>query len=146
MKIVHLFTILLLLVSCNHSNNDFHLCANEKHPYYYPPLEYRGGFYEVKEHFFKGYKEVEGKDNSGIIRIKFQVNCKGDMGNFEVESYSLSYKKMNLNKNITEQFVRLTKELDNWVPAIDDKGEKVDSYKFFAFKIVDGKLKEILPK
>lgn len=149
MKVADVLTILVLLVSCNHSNgtsSDFHLCTNDKHPYYYPPLEYKGGFYEVKEHFFKGYEEIKGKDNTGIIRIKFQVNCKGETGNFEVETYSLSYKKMNLNKNIVEQFVRLTKCLDNWIPAIDDNGGNVDSYKFFAFKIIDGKLQEILPK
>lgn len=80
------------------------------------------------------------------MRIKFIVNCKGEVGNLEVETYSLSYKKTILNRKIVEQFFYLIEGLKDWIPAVDSKGERVDSFKFYAFKIVDGKLKDILPK
>lgn len=146
MKIKILF---ILFISCNFScnkNDSFKLCHNKKYPYYYPTLGYKGGFYEIKQHFYKGYQEIKGENNSGIVRIKFIVNCKGELGNLEVENYSLSYKKTNLNIKIIEQLINLTEKLKDWIPAVDNEGERIDSFKFYAFKIIDGKLIEILPK
>lgn len=149
MKVRNLLISLIFFISCNFScnkNDSFRLCHKKKYPYYYPSLGYVGGFYEVKKHFNKGYEEIKGENNSGVVRIKFLVNCKGEIGNLEVETYSLSYEKTSLNMKIVEQFINLIEDLKDWIPAIDDKGERVDSFKFYAFKIVDGELKEILPK
>lgn len=149
MKFKNILIPLIFFISCNYSCNkkdSFKLCHNKKHPYYYPSLGYKGGFYEIKQHFNKGFQEIKGRNNSGIVKIKFIVNCKGEIGNLEVETYSLSYEKTNLNSRIIEQFINLIEELKYWIPAVDAEGEKIDSFKFYAFKIVDGKLKEILPK
>ena len=51
-----------------------------------------------------------------------------------------------MSKKITKQLLNISKTLDDWIPAYDEDGNSVNSHKFFAFKIVNGKLIDILPK
>jgi hypothetical protein len=51
-----------------------------------------------------------------------------------------------INTQITAQLLELTKGLKYWIPAKDDDEKIVNSHKFFAFKIVNGQLVDILPK
>jgi hypothetical protein len=146
MKNNFLIVLIILLNACNSSNDKFKLCSNEKHPYYYPTLNYEGGFYEIKKHYYDKYKNIQSDKNTGIIRIQFQVNCRGETGNYKIASYSLDYKLETINKQINDQLLLLTKDLKDWIPAVDDKGESIDSHKFFAFKVINGKLVDILPK
>lgn len=142
--LIRLF-ILILIGSCN-SDNEFNLCSGKTHPYYHPTLEYKGDFYEIKRHFYENYRSVDGINNSGIVKIRFHINCLGESGNYNVQTYSLEYDLNIFNPRITEQLVDLTKKLKKWIPARDEEGNLVDSHKFFAFKIIDGHLKDILPK
>ena len=138
--------IILLLVSCNSQKDDFKLCFNKKYPYYNPKLNYEGGFYEIKKHFFDNFKEIDGEGNTGIVRIQFQVNCLGKTGNYQIETYSNNFEKSVMANEITEQLIQLTKDLQKWIPAVNDNGESVDIHKFLAFKLEKGKLIDILPK
>ncbi len=142
------FSIILtfLLAACNSSNSDFQLCSSEKYPYYYPTLYYEGDFYEIKKHFYDNYKNIQSDKSTGIVRIQFQVNCSGEAGNYKIATYSLDYEYETINQKIIDQLLRLTKGLKNWIPAIDDDGESIDSHKFLAFKVADGRLIDILPK
>ncbi|KZS39725.1 hypothetical protein AWE51_08725 [Aquimarina aggregata] len=145
MKIFIKLFILISFASCN-SNNSFELCAGNTHPYYHPILKYKGGFYEIKKYFYKNYRTSHGANNSGIIRIQFQVNCLGESGNYDIETYNLEYDDSVIDRKIMKQLVDLTKELTGWIPANNEEGNAVNSHKFFAFKIIDGQLKDILPK
>lgn len=89
---------------------------------------------------------IESTKDNGIVRIRFNINCRGESGNFEIETYSLDYKSNRVNNKITKQLIVLTKNLKDWIPATNEEGEKVNSHKFFAFKIINGKLEDILPK
>jgi hypothetical protein len=145
-KLVKLFLIITFL-SCNPNTNlEFKLCSGGKRPYYYPTLEYKGGFYIVKKHFFDNFKASNYLNNTGIVKIRFDVNCKGETGNFMIDTYNMNYRATIINDEITKQLLYLTKELKNWIPAQNDKGETINSFKFFTFKLSDGKLVDILPK
>jgi len=133
------------LFSCNNSD-EFELCNTSLHPYYYPELKYEGDFYAIKKHFKEYYQPVLASDNSGIIRIRFQVNCKGESGNYNIETYDFNFKITQINKEITTQLLELTKSLDGWIPARNDDGKRVNSHKFLAFKVENGNLIEIMPK
>ena len=135
-----------LFISCNSESIKFELCGGGLHPYYYPQLSYKGSFYAIKEHFYTNYKEVNYSNNTGIVKIRFHVNCKGETGNYKVETYSLDYNSIKMESQITQQLLRLTKELKDWIPGKDAGGDFVNSHKFFAFKIIEGQLTEILPK
>ena len=147
MKFSILIFFIFLLTACNSTKNDFELCSNNKYPYYHPTLDYEGDFYEIKSHFYKNYHKNSEQNNTGIVRIQFQVNCLGDTGNFKMETYSLEYKKTTIiNEKVTQDLLQLTKGLKKWIPAINENGENIDSHKFFAFKLIDGELIDILPK
>ena len=145
MKIIFSLIILLSISACK-TENRFNLCRGKTHPYYYPVLRYKGGLYEIKNHFFRNYKSVDEGDNSGIVKIKFNINCLGESGNFSFETFSLEYRIISINPEITQQLIELTKDLNEWEPARNESGNSVNSHKFFAFKIIDGQLKDIFPK
>jgi len=136
----------LCFISCNSSSNDFELCGGGLKPYYRTGLSYEGDFYAIKEYFKTNYKAIKSGENSGIVKIQFHVNCKGEAGNYKLEAYSFDYQLLEINSEITSQFLELTKGLNEWIPGKDEDGEAVNSHKFFAFKIVEGVLTEILPK
>ena len=146
MKILIKLLLFCLLLSCNSNKSEFKLCSGSKRPYYYPTLKYEGNFYKIKNHFFNNYKTIQFPNSNGIVKIRFNINCKGETGNFFIDTYSLDYKNKTINKEITEQLLNLTKDLKDWVPARNDEGEMINSHKFFAFKIIEGKLIDILPK
>lgn len=136
----------LILINCKSNDSDFKLCQGSLHPYYYPELEYKGGFYEIKKYFYSEYEQIEDGRNTGIVRIRFNINCNGESGNYEVETCNLDYKNKKMNKKIIKQLLKLTKNLTNWIPAKNEDGAFINSHKFFAFKIVNGKLEDVLPK
>jgi hypothetical protein len=146
MKISIKLFLFCLLLSCSSNISKFKLCAGKKRPYYYPTLEYKGDFYEIKRHFLNNYKTVQLPNNNGIVKIIFHINCKGETGNFSIDTYSLDYKKIPINKEIIKQLLYLAKGLKDWIPARNEEGENINSHKFFAFNIIKGDLIDILPK
>ncbi len=146
MKIIINLLICACLFSCNKNTKEFKLCSGKKRPYYHPTLNYNGGFYEIKKHYYNNYKSIVSTNNTGIVKVRFNINCEGKTGNYFMESYSLNYKNITISKKISEQFLNLTKNLRGWIPAHDEDGNRINSHKFFAFKIINGKLTDILPK
>lgn len=147
MSFVIVVCVVLMCVGCANSNNKFELCGlGSLHPYYYPQLNYEGEFHAIKEAYKKEFKEISGDDKSGIVKIRFHVNCKGQTGNFLMETYNLNYQPNHINSEITGQLLAITKGLDGWIAAVNDDGETVNSHKFLSFRIKDGAIVNILPK
>ena len=146
MRIIISFLVLVSFLGCNENTSKFELCSGKKYPYYHPTLEYEGGFYEIKKHYYSNYKTIELSNNTGIVKINFSINCEGESGNYFLETYDMGYESNVMSKKITKQLLNISKTLDDWIPAYDEDGNSVNSHKFFAFKIVNGKLIDILPK
>lgn len=144
-KLVNLFLVILFFSCSTNSDPEFELCSEDKRPYYYPALQYKGGFYTIKNHFYNNYNSSENSNISGIVKIRFDVNCKGETGNFKINTYTLDYKDTIIVNQVTKQLLQLTKNLKDWIPA-SENGKLINSYKFFAFKLSNGKLIDILPK
>jgi hypothetical protein len=117
-----------------------------KSPYYYPELKYEGSFYAIKQHFLDDYKELIDSQFNGIVRVRFHVNCRGEAGNYQIETYNLNYKDISSKNKTSQYFLTKTKELQSWIPGKDEDGDSVNSHKFLSFRIVKGELTEILPK
>ena len=107
-------------------------------------LEYKGGKKEIEGVFEKKYTDVE-VDESGLIRIRFIVNCKGETGRFRVIQMNENYEQFTFDNRITNQLLILTKGLDGWKIKEDGRGSKIDYYQYLIFKIEKGNLIEILP-
>lgn len=127
--------------------SDFQLCNKYIHKnlnvYYAGGTSYKGGIYKIRKELTPKYIRPKEQE-SGIIRIRFVVNCQGKTGNFEVLELDGDYKEKEFVSNIPEQLLSFTKELNDWVPG-KFSGKNVDTYKFLTFKIKDSEITEIFP-
>ena len=90
------------------------------------------------------FKALPGKDQNGLIRIRFIVNCKGQAGRFRVLQSDLDYNETEFDDRIISQLIKITKDIKDWV-VLHRQDEPVDYYHYLIFKIVDGQIIEILP-
>jgi len=147
MKVIVYTLFTLALIACNRKSGELDLCGiGILQPYYFTGLTYEGGTYAIKEQFYSKYAPVLSGKHSGIVKIRFDVNCLGETGNFEVDQFNLNYQPTSLNDSISTQLLSITKQLDGWIPGTNDDNEPINSFKFLAIKLVDGQITEILPK
>ena len=128
-------------------NPNFEICNGENHIKQYfnnsKGLEYLG----EKTALIKEYKKFtpsEKKNQNGIIRIRFVVNCKGETGRFRILEADENYKEFKFDKKITTQLLKITKQLKGW-ESKTIRNNEIDYYQYLIFKIENGKIKEILP-
>jgi hypothetical protein len=128
-------------------NKDFELC-NSKHIFQYfnigDGLLYQGEKLAIEKEFAKKYKSEIIKNETGLIRINFVVNCKGKIDRFRLLSMGENYKEKTFVNSITEQLMSITKSLKGW-KGKKYKENEIDYYQYLIFKIENGQLKEILP-
>ncbi|MGE9312154.1 hypothetical protein ACLOAU_10920 [Niabella sp. CJ426] len=93
--------------------------------------------------FFASFRSIPLKE-SGLIRIRFIVNCKGETDRFRLLAMNWQYEPIRFNKRITTQLLFIIKSIKIWqVQVINER--PVDYYQYLIFKISNGQLIEILP-
>lgn len=106
-------------------------------------IQYQGGKLVIDSIFFSTYQPVN-VSQSGLVRIRFVVNCLGKTGRFRFLSSDLNYQPYPFTPDITDQLLRITKSMNHWQPKIW-KGINIDYYQYLVFKIENGQLTHILP-
>ena len=122
---------------CDENNTKQYHNLNEE-------MQYEGEKYALNNIFATQFKTSEEARDSGMIRIRFIVNCKGETGRFRLMSSGYDYKEKQFNNAITDQLMAITKSLKGWKILSDKRGPK-DYYQYLIFKITDGQIKEIMP-
>ena len=126
---------------------DFELC-NENRIYQYfnnlGGLEYDGGKAAIEKSVYQQYQSAIIKNETGLIRINFVVNCKGETDRFRLIAMDENYNEKIFAPSITRQLMNITKSLKGW-KAKKIEGNEIDYYQYLIFKIENGQLKEILP-
>lgn len=86
---------------------------------------------------------------NGIITTRFIVNCEGRIGFFKVYQLNDLYEKIEFPNRYVDAILNFVKSLKDWTPL---KGRKkdgneigLDYYAYFSFKIINGKIYEIIP-
>ncbi len=128
-------------------NPDFKLCY-PKYVFQYfnnsGGIEYNGEKIAIDKTFEKKYNSEIVKKESGLIRIRFVVNCEGKTDRFRILGSDENYQEKEFDKSITDQLLTITKSLDGWnVKYYNDS--VIDYYQYLIFKIKDGKILKILP-
>ncbi len=119
---------------------------NSSHRYYYQGTDYVGGLYAIRKRFNKEYIVPENNIEVGIVRIQFVVNCEGETGDFSLQTYSNDYQIQPMSAQITDQLLKITKSLDQWIPGLEDKEyHYIDTYIYLSFRIQNGKITYIYP-
>ncbi len=126
---------------------EFYLCDAENIIQYhndYQGLQYKGEKIALVNTFSKKYVPTNQEEDSGLIRIRFVVNCKGETDRFRLIAMDNDYKGKNFGKKVTRQLISICKSLDGWIPKKLD-GRAVDYYQYLIFKIKNGQIIEIMP-
>ena len=117
-------------------NKDFILCKEEfnySFQYFdFDNFEYEGEKIAIENIFKKSYNTKKVKKESGLVRIRFIVNCQGKTDRFRVLSVDENYKTKKFDKNITEQLLQITKRLDGWKPK-KYREKEVNYYQYLIF-------------
>lgn len=93
--------------------------------------------------FQERYRVVPGA-GTGLIRIRFVVNCKGETGRFRLQGMDQDYNEHDFPPELTEQLLQITRLATGW-KLLPNPEEAKDYYQYLIFKIEEGHLTEILP-
>lgn len=105
---------------------------------------YSGEKSKILNTFKSKYKPITGKNQNGLIRIRFIVNCAGKAGRFRVLQSDYYYQETEFDKKIVSQLLNITRGIEKW--EVFKRNEiPVDYYMYLIFKITDGQITEILP-
>ena len=96
------------------------------------------------ETFETQYEPVKDTGQSGLIRIRFVVNCEGKAGRFRMIQADDNYNEIEFDKRITGQLLKITKDIKSW-KIVYRREVPVDYYSYLIFKMNDGQITEILP-
>lgn len=124
----------------------FTICNEDHIPQYFnfsKGMQYRGEKPALLEDVNKHYKPVN-INQSGLVRIRFVVNCKRETGRFRMQAMDLNYQPYEFNSQITDQLLTITKSLSGWGILTKNTTPK-DYYQYLIFKIDNGTIIEILP-
>lgn len=107
-------------------------------------FQFEGEKYTLDKIFFEKFENTNLIGETGLIRIRFVVNCNGESGYFRIISMDENYLLKNFNSLIINQLLTITKSLNGWIPKTY-QSQEINYYQYLIFKIIDGNLIEILP-
>jgi hypothetical protein len=134
----------------NIDDPDFKLCFNDNDIRQYfnfsKGVQYKGEKPAIDEYFKEKYQAVES-NQSGLIRIRFIVNCKGETDRFRLMAMDGNYQATKFSSEITDQLLDLTQKMDGWLPIEMEEmnNTALDYYQYIIFKIDRGNIIEIMP-
>ena len=104
---------------------------------------YKGGKPAI-ESAFQAYINPGLKGQTGLIRVRFVVNCKGEAGRYRLLSSDLNYQPKVFSPKVTDQLLSLTKSLNGW-EIKEIRNLKADYYQYLIFRLEEGNITAILP-
>lgn len=129
-------------------SSSFQPCHGDDHIYQYFNNSEQGALFEggkiaFENYFRKKYQPID-TEQSGWIRIRFVVNCKGETGRFRLLEADENYQERPFDKKISSQLMELSKELKGW--KIQTKhGDAIDYYQYLIFKMDNGHIEKVMP-
>jgi hypothetical protein len=127
-------------------NPEFKICNSYVYQYFNLGygVEYEGEKLAIEKVFQEKYQPGKAKKQSGTIRIRFLVNCKGEMDRFRAIGMDENWNEKTFHPSITDQLIAIAKSLKGWKPKVD-QGNRIDFYQYLIFTIEKGEIIEILP-
>lgn len=99
--------------------------------------------YSIRKTFEQLYKPVVVNGQSGLIQVRFAVNCNGEAGMFNVKGFDENYQSRTFDQQITEQLVAICRHnlLPDW--RRDGVPNHVDTAVLLNFQLRDGVITNI---
>lgn len=114
----------------------------------YPYFSFQHGrLHEIRQVVEREYKPISIAGQSGLIRFKFIVNCRGEAGRFEMLTVDENYQKFTFSHQITNQLSAICQnKLTNWEPGKTNHDQTpVDTFCLLTFRLKDGLITDIFP-
>lgn len=132
------------------SKEGFKLCGKEvsfTQSLQYQDREKYAGYYggsKAITKFVEARYDSKKYSDSGYLTIRFVLNCEGETGRFVIEEANLDFEEYEFSEEIKKELLGITMDLDDWRSlCFEDKNR--DAYLYISYKILDGKIIEILP-
>lgn len=97
---------------------------------------------------FGAYKPAALPGQSGLLRVRFQVNCRGEAGRFELLELDETYQKCLFDRRISDQVLAICRRSlsTGWLPGKDGQDTTPNDYvQFITLRLKDGAITEIFP-
>lgn len=107
----------------------------------YVPI-YNGSKSSFRKYIQENYTQTDSLTN-GFLNLRFIINCKGEVGDMEVNQVDPNYQATEFSKELVKQITQLSSRKENW--QLQKTEEPKDYYMYLIYKIEDGKIAEILP-
>lgn len=118
-------------------NTAFKPCSSNIYEYYNHDIQYKTERYGLRKIILQPISSLNYPDFSGIINVRFIINCKNEIGYFKISSTNKNYKEVKIKEELQKQIITIIKKLNDW----DSKN--YDSYYQIQIKIKDGKVEDI---
>lgn len=103
----------------------------------------------VKEIIKQKYTPQKDSSNTGILTLQFMVNCKGEVGQFNIIQCDYNYNPIQFNSRLIHSFTKIIQELNVFKHIILKNKEGVeinyDYLSYLTFKLKNGEIIDILP-
>jgi hypothetical protein len=125
-------------------DKNFKTCKNEIYEYYNsePDGGYKHGKKALRDSVLRKYSV--SINESGYLTFRFVVNCEGKAGRYIVIQNDLDFEPKEFAEELTSHLFTITQDLKEWRPVILEN-EPRDYYMYITYKLLDGKIIEILP-
>jgi hypothetical protein len=125
-------------------DKNFKTCKNKVFEYYNsePDGGYKHGKKALRDSVLRKY--LVSINESGYLTFRFVVNCEGKAGRYTVIQNDLDFKPKEFDEELTSHLFTITQDLKEWRPVILEN-ESRDYYMYITYKLLDGKIIEILP-
>lgn len=123
----------------------FEICNKDflVQPYAPYGTDYRGGRKAIKKQLLQDLNLTKEEfKNSGLINIRFIVNCKGEMGRYRVKAINDDLEETTYDHRQTDMLESAISRLEDWQPG-KWKDDNLDSYYQINFKIENGRITDI---
>ncbi|MEN0046966.1 MAG: hypothetical protein AAF806_07920 [Bacteroidota bacterium] len=133
-------------------SEDYKVCFHRINEYYYRPgdngkrVYYEGGLRAILAEAQSKYVVPENAaGQTGWIRIRFVINCDGQLGRFRIQEIDSEAQLTRFDPKITTQLFSIVQKLEGYHSRLGEDGKTLDDYKHITFKLEDGEIIEILP-
>jgi len=132
----------------NIDDQSFILCNKENQIMQYfsdgNGLQYIDEKAEILKEFHKNYKSNKSNTDTGVLTLRFIVNCQGETDRFRLYEMDNNYQEIKFSKSVSDQILSIAKSLKGW-KSKKLNGTPIDYYQILSFKIEQGEIIDILP-
>ena len=129
-------------VKSNIETEDFSPCHEDNiYQYYQINTGYVGGERAIKSELESTFP-INTLTESGLLTIRFIVNCKGETGIYRSKMIDSSLQEIDISSKDLTQIYAAISALENWEPG-RVREQPADSYHQISFKLLDGEVIDI---